>query len=162
MTAVHRLITPAGSNMLCAGSKCRRRKTSLPCYWVWFSHWCGVGLSSRHKNSSTGRSSYVVRDGMCWTLQPYSTLIVFSHFRYFPLYFWWFIFNFRGVSDTFKCCFETFVHGEEVVLIVRVQVKYCSIRTTWTAGVHRLGTAVASGIMGKTRGVILQSVCRRL
>ena len=36
------------------------------------------------------------------------------------------------------------------------------ILTAWTAGVRRLGTAVGSGIMGKTRGVILQSVCRRM
>ena len=63
MTAVHRLITPSGSIMLCAVSTAKERQ-ACPVTESVFLHWCGVGLNSRRKNS-TGRSSYVVRDGMC-------------------------------------------------------------------------------------------------
>ena len=35
-----------------------------------------------------------------WTL---STMVNFSHSRYFPLYFWWFIFNFGCIPRT-SCC----------------------------------------------------------
>ena len=142
MIAVHRLITPAGSNMLRAVSTAEERKA---CPVTEFGFCIGVVIFNFDGIPRTRyivlrtyriilRSSYVVRDGMCWTLQPYSTMVVFSHVRYFPLYFWWFIFSFSWRIWYIKCCFETFVHGE-VVLIVRVQVKYysCSIRTTWTA-----------------------------
>ena len=63
MTEVHRLITPAGSNMLCAVSSAEERQ-ACPVTESGFLHWCDVGLNSRRKNS-TGRSSYVVPDGMC-------------------------------------------------------------------------------------------------
>ena len=93
-----RLFTPPGRNMLFAVS---RRKTSLPCCWVWSLHCCGVGLSNRHKNS-TGRTSsyYVVRNGMSWLLEPYSTMVIFRHSRDFPFYFWEFIFNFGCIPGT--------------------------------------------------------------
>ena len=100
-------------------SKYRRRKTSLHCYLIWFLHWCGVGLSSRHKNS-TGRSSYVVRDGMCCFL-AISDMFLFISDDSFWLRTWY-----------IECCVETFVHGEVVLIVNRCMMK-CDLTpvSTW-------------------------------
>ena len=155
-------------------------------------------------------------------------MVVFSHFRDVPLYFWWFIFCFGCISRT-SCCVRIvlyfvaitlydmecvkplnptvlwlilampdiflFISDDSFLILVANLVHWVlrrdirsrrrnsinsadttelstvryllpglqnRVQNTRFSRVRRLGTAVDSGIMGMTRGVILQSVCRRL
>ena len=102
MTAVNRLITPAGSNMLCAVSTAEERQA---CPVTEFGFCVGVVLAW----AAGARTVHVV-DLTLYEMEcvkpvnpTVSTMFIFSDSRDFPLYFWWFIFNFGCIPHT-SCC----------------------------------------------------------
>ena len=102
MTAVHRLITPSGSNMLCAVNTAEERQA---CPFNESGFCIGVVLAWKADPRTVQVVVLTLYEMEC--LKPLnptvSTMVIFSHSRDFPFYFWWFIFNFGCIPRT-SCC----------------------------------------------------------
>ena len=104
MTAVHWLDTPAGGNMLCAVGTAEERHACT----VTESGFCIGVVLAWAADTRTVRQVVVLTLYEMECVKPLNPIqyymVIFSHMsRYIPLYFWWFIFNFRCIPRT-SCC----------------------------------------------------------